>query len=243
MANPTAQDVIDRVRQVLNESEAGLYTDTPANLLQALNGGGLHFHRDVLAAVRQQGPLDPGHPYVRHFIRTGTDTLSTNDATIAVPDDLEEILTVLIGPQGDGTITGSGGLSGERIMRPAQRVANADEGLMHVSRIHGPRQGLAAWHPINDSGTLEIQLYVYPGNNGIPTQSLPYRLIYVKLPDRAATISDTLSWPWDYMDPLVWYACAHAVPRERKMYDAYLGLGQAQVPGIAGIYPQQGQQQ
>lgn len=241
----TVQNVIDRARQLINEQQAGLYLDNQPGLIHAVNAGIQQFYNDVLGLLRQQGPVNPHHHFVRYFIQVTDDRLDAGDQDIGpLDEDHDETLSVGIA-QPEAEI---GGTARHYIYRPAMPIAHVEEFLVLVSRNVGIRQGLAAWHPYRDveNNVNYVRVYVYPGRNGVPQESTPYRHIFLNSPEVLTTLTGgtgQVKLPSKYMDPIVWYMIAHAVSRERKAYDSYLALAQAQAAGVAGVSAQQSSRQ
>lgn len=215
MANPTAQDAIDRARELLNEQAAGLYNDTAAGFFHWVTSGIRHFHREVMQAIlaANQGQLPQVHQYVRHWIIETEAVMVAGTQDYALPDTVDILLFVMTGDP----------------YRLAERTNSAAQALNELSRLVGPRAGVAKWTmaPAN-----EIRFFVSPGIDGVPSEATPYRITSTKLVTRVISSATVLDLPWEYMDTALWYIMAQAVVKERKVYDAFLTMGREQVKSI-----------
>lgn len=212
---PTAQEAIDRSRQLLNEQAPGLYTDTAAGFFHWIDAGTRHFHREVLQLIRMQsrGQLPQSHPYIRHWLTEVTANTVVGQQDYDLPATLDVLLYVMVGNP----------------LRMAERSTTVTQPLDSLSRKIGARPGIARW---TEAPGSTLRLFVHPGVDGVPAEVIPYRLTFLKLVTRVTSAATVLDLPWEYLDTALWYIMAQAVVKERKVFDAFLTMGREQVKAI-----------
>lgn len=213
MANPTVQSLIDRSREILNETASGLYVDSPAGFIGWCAAAQNAQHQFAKKQLRNQGPLSGqlDHPYLRHWrLVTAANTVSgTQEYSYSTADNHDEVLFIRYGSP----------------LRKAVRVDLLDDALSNLSRILGARPGLALWAPYS---ATQFRIHVIPGRDGVPREATAYEVWCLKTPTRFTLVGDLLDVPYEYTNGIVWYMNAMAVMKERKLSEAFMGIAQAE---------------
>lgn len=212
MANPTIQDLIGRVRGVLNETSPRAFFDVDQHLLGWVSTGLSETHLKMKKRLDGSRPNE-GSPYWRNFFVEGAVVLVIGADDHVLPTNFD-MLHTLIDPN---------------TSIPLQPFDLGQEHILRRSVRLGVQRG-SGFYNLNVKGA--IRLLVFPGREGSPGDTRSLTLNYFKAMPRYKAAPEIVALPDEYCEPAVNYAIAKGLARFR---DSPVEFFQAFAAGVDSI--------